>query len=55
MRPMNGTIILGDITIQPIVEQTGDFFEPKRFFRELTYEMLLENLDWLRPRYLFIL
>lgn len=45
-------IVLGDITIQRIVESQASFFEAKSFFPALTGEMIAENLDWMAPTYM---
>jgi glyoxylase-like metal-dependent hydrolase (beta-lactamase superfamily II) len=44
------TIALDDITIHPVVEVEGPFFDPFEFFPKLTKELLEENRSWLEPR-----
>ena len=42
-------IALGDITIHPIVEQEGAFFDVMGFFPELSKEVFDDNRFWLQP------
>jgi glyoxylase-like metal-dependent hydrolase (beta-lactamase superfamily II) len=44
-------IALRDITIHPVVEQQGVFFEALAFFPGLTKELLDENRRWLLPAF----
>lgn len=44
-------IALGDVTIHPVVEQQGSFFDALEFFPKLTPEMLDENRSWLEPTF----
>jgi hypothetical protein len=44
-------LALDDITIHPVVEQQGAFFEALPFFPELTKELLEENRSWLQPTF----
>jgi len=44
-------IALGDVTIHPVVEQQGSFFDALEFFPKLTREMLDENRSWLEPTF----
>ncbi len=46
------TIALGDITIQPVVEDQFPFLDPMNFFPKLTKEILEENRGWLEPRHI---
>jgi glyoxylase-like metal-dependent hydrolase (beta-lactamase superfamily II) len=46
---MTPVIALNDITIHPVVEQEGDFFDLAAFFPALTKEQLDENRSWLQP------
>ncbi len=39
------------ITIHPVIEQEGPFFEALSFFPKLTRETLAENRAWLEPRF----
>jgi glyoxylase-like metal-dependent hydrolase (beta-lactamase superfamily II) len=41
------TIALKDITIHPVVEQQGPYFDALEFFPTLTKELLAENRAWL--------
>jgi glyoxylase-like metal-dependent hydrolase (beta-lactamase superfamily II) len=43
---------MGNITIHPIIEQEGPFFEILKFFPALTKEVLDENRGWMQPRFL---
>jgi hypothetical protein len=45
-------ITLQDITIHPVVEQQGAFFDAMGFFPTLTKELLDENRSWLQPAFL---
>ena len=45
-------IALGDITIHPIVEQEGAFFDVMGFFPELSKEVFDENRSWLQPDFI---
>jgi glyoxylase-like metal-dependent hydrolase (beta-lactamase superfamily II) len=45
-------IKVGNITIHPIVEQEGAFFEILKFFPALTKEVLDENRGWMQPRFM---
>jgi len=45
-------IALGDVTIHPVVEQQGSFFDALEFFPKLTREMLDENRSWLEPTFI---
>jgi glyoxylase-like metal-dependent hydrolase (beta-lactamase superfamily II) len=49
---MATAIVLKDITIHPVVEQQGPFFDPMEFFPSLTKEMLEENRSWLEPAFI---
>jgi glyoxylase-like metal-dependent hydrolase (beta-lactamase superfamily II) len=49
---VNSQIVLGDITIDRIVEQEGPFFSVAAFFPSLTKELLDENRSWLQPHFL---
>jgi glyoxylase-like metal-dependent hydrolase (beta-lactamase superfamily II) len=42
-------IPLDDITIHPVIEQQGPFFDALEFFPTLTREVLDENRSWLEP------
>ena len=44
-------IALKDITIYPVVEQQGPFFDVFEFFPTLTKELLEENRSWLQPTF----
>jgi len=44
-------IALNDITIHPIIEQQGAFFNAMGFFPDLTREVLDENRPWLQPEF----
>ena len=46
---MTTAITLQDITIYPVVEQQGPFFDVMEFFPTLTKELLEENRSWLQP------
>jgi len=45
-------IALKDITIHPVVEQQGPFFDALGFFPSLTKELLEENSSWLQPSFI---
>jgi glyoxylase-like metal-dependent hydrolase (beta-lactamase superfamily II) len=45
-------ITLKDITIHPVVEQQGAWFEALGFFPTLSKEVLDENRSWLQPTFL---
>ena len=45
-------ITLKDITIHPVVEQEGAFFDALEFFPTLTKEQLDENRFWLEPAFI---
>ncbi len=49
---MTTAITLNDITIHPIVEQQGAWFEVFRFFPTLSKGQLDENRSWLAPTFL---
>jgi glyoxylase-like metal-dependent hydrolase (beta-lactamase superfamily II) len=49
---MPTAIALKDITIHPVVEQQGPFFDALEFFPGLTKEMLEENRSWLEPTFI---
>jgi glyoxylase-like metal-dependent hydrolase (beta-lactamase superfamily II) len=49
---MTTEITLPDITIYPVVEQQGAFFDPMEFFPTLTKELLEENRSWLQPTFI---
>ena len=44
-------IALQDVTIHPVVEQQGSFFDALGFFPSLTKELLDENRSWLQPAF----
>ena len=46
------SIALGEVTVHPVVEQQGAFFDPLQFFPKLTREMLDENRSWLEPAFI---
>ena len=48
---MTTAIALKDITIYPVVEQQGPFFDVFEFFPTLTKELLEENRAWLQPTF----
>jgi glyoxylase-like metal-dependent hydrolase (beta-lactamase superfamily II) len=48
---MTAAIALGDITIHPVIEQQGTWFQALGFFPTLTKECLDENRAWLEPTY----
>jgi hypothetical protein len=45
-------IALKNITIYPVVEQQGPFFDVMEFFPTLTKELLEENRSWLEPTFI---
>ncbi len=49
---MATAITLQDITIHPVVEQQGPFFDVMEFFPTLTKELLDENRSWLEPTFI---
>ena len=49
---MTTPITLNDITIHPVVEQQGAWFEVLGFFPTLTKDQLNENRSWLEPTFL---
>jgi len=49
---MTSAITLQDVTIQPVVEQQGAFFDVLEFFPTLTKELLEENRSWLQPAFI---
>src|SRR5262249_55930382 len=49
---MTSAITLQDVTIQPVVEQQGPFFDVLEFFPTLTKELLEENRSWLQPAFI---
>ena len=49
---MTTAIALADITIYPVVEQQGPFFDVLEFFPTLTKELLEENRSWLQPTFI---
>jgi len=48
---MSAAIKLQDITIYPVVEQQGPFFDAMEFFPKLTKEVLDEHRCWLQPTF----
>jgi len=46
---MPAPIALQDITIHPVIEQQGPFFDALEFFPTLSKELLAENRSWLEP------
>ncbi|HMA70954.1 MAG TPA: MBL fold metallo-hydrolase [Xanthobacteraceae bacterium] len=48
---MTRAIALADITIHPVVEQQGPFFDVFEFFPTLTKELFAENRAWLQPTF----
>jgi glyoxylase-like metal-dependent hydrolase (beta-lactamase superfamily II) len=48
---MTTPITLPDITIHPIVEQQGAFFEAAKFFPTISKDLLDENRSWLTPTF----
>jgi glyoxylase-like metal-dependent hydrolase (beta-lactamase superfamily II) len=49
---MTPPITLRDITIHPVVEQQGAFFDVMEFFPTLTKELFDENRSWLQPTFI---
>src|SRR5580704_14224750 len=49
---MTMPITLKDITIHPVIEQQGPFFDAMGFFPAMTKELLDENRSWLQPAFL---
>jgi glyoxylase-like metal-dependent hydrolase (beta-lactamase superfamily II) len=49
---MTTAITLKDITIHPVVEQQGAFFDTMELFPTLTKEVLEENRSWLEPTFI---
>jgi glyoxylase-like metal-dependent hydrolase (beta-lactamase superfamily II) len=49
---MTTAITLKDITIHPVVEQQGAFFDVMEFFPMLAKEDLEENRSWLQPTFI---
>jgi glyoxylase-like metal-dependent hydrolase (beta-lactamase superfamily II) len=49
---MSATIKLGDITVHPVVEMEGPYFDALEFFPKLTRELLAENRSWLEPNFI---
>ena len=49
---MPDRIVLGDITIQQVVEQQGPFMPFTDFFPTVSAELIEENRDWLEPAFL---
>src|SRR5215469_6652510 len=49
---MTTPLLLGEITIHPVVEQQGAFFDALSFFPNLTKEVLDENRNWLQPEFI---
>jgi glyoxylase-like metal-dependent hydrolase (beta-lactamase superfamily II) len=45
------TIALKDVTIHPVVEQQGAFFDFLEFFPKLSKEQVEENRSWLEPTF----
>ncbi len=45
-------IALGEITVHPVVEQQGTYFDPLGFFPKLTRETLDENRSWMEPTFI---
>ena len=48
---MSAPISLNDITIHPVVEQQGSWFDALQFFPTLTKELLDANRAWLEPAF----
>jgi glyoxylase-like metal-dependent hydrolase (beta-lactamase superfamily II) len=48
---MTTPLALGEITIHPVVEQQGAFFDALSFFPKLTKNVLEENRSWLQPEF----
>jgi len=49
---MTVPVTLRDITIHPVVEQQGTFFDALEFFPTLSQELLGENRSWMEPIFL---
>src|SRR5262245_62995628 len=49
--PVTTAIALKDITIYPVVEPQGPFFDVFEFFPTLTKELFEENRSWLQPTF----
>src|SRR2546430_16887849 len=49
---MTTAITLKDITVYPVVEQQGPFFDVMEFFPTLTKKLLDENRSWLEPTFI---
>ena len=49
---MTTAIALKDITLYPVIEQQGPFFDVMEFFPTLTKELLEENRSWLEPTFI---
>ena len=49
---MSTAITLQDITIYPVIELQGPFFDAIEFFPTLTKELLEENRSWLQPTFI---
>ena len=49
---MTTAIALKDITLYPVIEQQGSFFDVMEFFPTLTKEVLEENRSWLEPTFI---
>ncbi|MGH6677222.1 MAG: MBL fold metallo-hydrolase, partial [Xanthobacteraceae bacterium] len=49
---MTMPIALSDITIHPVIEQQGAWFDATGFFPALTKELLDENRSWLQSSFL---
>jgi glyoxylase-like metal-dependent hydrolase (beta-lactamase superfamily II) len=49
---MSAPIQLNDITIHPVIEQQGNWFNVMEFFPTLTKELLDENRSWMEPTFL---
>src|SRR5246127_5081647 len=49
---MTTPLVLGEISIHPVIEQQGAFFDALSFFPKLTKELLDENRSWLQPEFI---
>ena len=49
---MPAPIALQDVTIHPVIEQQGSWFDALQFFPTLTKDLLDENRAWLEPAFL---
>src|SRR4029077_6276842 len=49
---MTTPLVLGEITIHPVIEQEGTFFDALSFFPKLSKELLDENRAWLQPEFI---